>query len=136
MVTGFFERGVVLEAAARDATDFALAAFAGFLTASFFPLAALPLAFFEATLETATFAIEVDDAVFPFSDFLDTLEVSEAATDLRAGTPFSHCASCLPFRGDETQVLQTCARREGRQMTGGYFVRVFERLAEVLLFHF
>lgn len=84
VVIGFLERGTVFAAAALDFTDFAVAAFAGFLTASFLPLAVFPLAFFEATLATATFAVDVDDSASPFTD----LFVSATATDLRAGTPF------------------------------------------------
>ncbi len=97
VVIGFLARGAVFAAAALDFTDLAVAAFAGFLTASFFPLAVLPLAFFEATLETATFAVEVDDAVFSFSDFLDAPAVSADATDLRAGTPFLTVPAVFPF---------------------------------------
>lgn len=84
VVIGFLERGTVFAAAVLDVTDFAVAAFAGFLTASFFPLAVFPLAFFEATLATATFAVEVDDSAFPFSVFW----VPAAPMDFLAGTPF------------------------------------------------
>ncbi len=56
MVIGFFARGAVLPQRLLILQISQLPLFAGFLTASFFPLAVLPLAFFEATLATATFA--------------------------------------------------------------------------------